>query len=243
MLVARTDVFLRSGPPAEGEDPVAEWERPVFKCKNLQDASKKMWDERHQFLNNQKIFRYLLFMTMVLVVAFCWVGMDAGSVGTARSRPWRCASSTRSGRPGTRSWSWRRRATGGPGRRGRCWTRSTRTRCRCGAAGVGPARRRRRRGASLCSGAWARESARRACACSPRSRARAGPPAPAAPAGCRARRATGRAWRIPRRKVSASSYYSKETGRSKTWTRPTPRVGNGSRTTRRGKERKGRFSP
>ena len=76
MLVARTDVFLRSGPPAEGEDPVAEWERPVFKCKNLQDASKKMWDERHRFLNNQKIFRYLLFMTMVLVVAFCWVGMD-----------------------------------------------------------------------------------------------------------------------------------------------------------------------
>ena len=76
MLVARTDVFLRSGPPAEGEDPVAEWERPVFKCKNLQDASKKMWDERHRFLNNQKIFRYLLFMMMVLVVAFFWVGMD-----------------------------------------------------------------------------------------------------------------------------------------------------------------------
>ena len=35
-----------------------------------------MWDERHRFLNNQKIFRYLLFMTMVLAVAFCWVGMD-----------------------------------------------------------------------------------------------------------------------------------------------------------------------
>ena len=43
------------------------------------------------------------------------------------------------------------RATGGPGRRGRCWTRSTRT-----AAGVdgrgGPARRRRRRGASPARG-------------------------------------------------------------------------------------------
>mmetsp|Transcript_5165 Transcript_5165/g.12395 ORF Transcript_5165/g.12395 Transcript_5165/m.12395 type:complete len:208 (-) Transcript_5165:1344-1967(-) len=98
-------------------------------------------------------------------------------------------------------------------------------------------RRRRRSGASPCSGAWARPSARRVCACLPRSRARAGLPAPAATAGCRARRATGRAWRIPRRKVSASATTPKRRSSRKTYARPTPASGKRSSTEKPGKGR------
>lgn len=76
MLVKRTDVFLRMPPQAGDEPPVAPWQRPIFKCKKLQDVSKKMWNESHRFLQNKTIFRYLLFMSTVLAVAFFWAGMD-----------------------------------------------------------------------------------------------------------------------------------------------------------------------